>query len=281
MNDLFNSQGQSFFYRLRDLLRFGTIFGVLGLALSFLLFFLGKKITHANEKTKLNKKRIIAEAYVPRLRSKDFPKTDIEKPLNNEEFSFLETHIWKLVSQQVQNSGELGNRLSRNLIFGYLYGVVDGYLQNYENCSHDDQQSLFRKLISKCVREAHIKKINEKTLLKLISSKDSDFVEGVFIGGVDALYWHSDKTFEPCGLDDFIKQNPDKIVKLPPEHARQLGKTVGTVIRSSKKHVQKAQSIAKEHLPEYQICPICDEKIKLKAQKCKHCGEWLRGKKDD
>ena len=171
-------------------------------------------------------------------------------------------------------SARTGTKLKYfDAISGYLYGLTYGYLKAEDKLSQDNHFSLTENIhlgvfgdiedVAKMLREHFVKNSYYRT----------DFGKSVFNYAADDGF-----KFAKSGGNTALRLNQVLLAAKQHESSgveealHSLGKGTRAAIEYTKENIISPIS----HLSgEFKRCTYCDEKVKLRAKKCKHCGEWL------
>ena len=167
----------------------------------------------------------------------------------------------------------------------YVQGFLLGYSSAIMNVRFDglswpkDKRGGFQLKIMRTIYGGNAQNLT-RMLLDLDYSRQMSenlvFTKGKDEGYLAALLVHKK-------IDDSY---PEPLVEEAKSFALQAGTsldvsilmlTIGSFkIDWQKKHHNQTKKLNIDTI----TCPICDEDIKAKAKKCKHCGEWLNDSKD-
>ena len=158
-------------------------------------------------------------------------------------------------------------------ISGYLYGLTYGYLKAVDKLSHDNHFSLMENIhlgvfgdindVANMLREHFVNNSYYRTEFgKLVFNHAAeDGFQFAKTDGEAALRLNqvivAAKKHDSSGLEEALHL---------------LGKGTRAALNFTKASFKDTASQFKE---EFKRCPFCDEKVKPRAKKCKHCGEWF------
>lgn len=177
--------------------------------------------------------------YTPRLKAEDF---GLSVPLNQGEKEFVVNQMWLHLSEQQfyidQSKFDNGDEIFK-LIYGYLYGFSDGYLQQFEECDWFEFRGLLSELNLKLL-ERQIAIQGEELLAALdfdstanFDDEDALFLNAMNLGGQDGIIAATNKNTALTGLSKLFQ--PRKRSNLRPgaenEFAYELGSKLGGVIQ--------------------------------------------------
>ena len=181
-------------------------------------------------------------SYTPRLKAEDF---GLSVPLNQAEKEFVVNQMWLHLSEQQfhidQSKFDNGDEILQ-LIYGYLYGFSDGYLQQFDECDWLEFRGLLDELNLKLFeRQIAIQGEELLAALDFESAANFDeegalFLNAVNLGGQDGIIAATGKNTALTGLSKLFK--PRKHSNFKPgaenEFAYELGSKLGVAIQATK-----------------------------------------------
>ena len=215
----------------------------------------------------------INKDYVPRFEEVDFEHDDADE-LNETEFKFLEKQLWGSLSSQLGKYGYRPHLVPGSTVFGYIYGFIDGFLQQHPPCPATDQIKLLNSMIDRYFYNLMLDHkdlvLDPKTVEKCFAAPDEQFALGVFIGGKEGMQFAEDNAYMPNGLLAAaveLKQSENvNFEDICFRAGKSLRKAVDTTQMEFRKTKAKVQSGTKEG-------PYCLERVKAGAKKCRYCHE--------
>jgi hypothetical protein len=180
--------------------------------------------------------------YTPRLKAEDFGI--LSAPLNEAEKDFVVQEMWAHLSKQ-QFKINLSDFDDYSevfpIIYGYLYGFSDGYLQQFEACDWLEFRGLVGELGKKLI-ERQVQVQGEQLIEVIDFDSDFDeegesFLNALNLGGVDGVNAAINKRKISTGLTQLFKPQ-NKWTSHPFEEnelAYELGSKIGGAIQATKK----------------------------------------------
>lgn len=220
-----------------------------------------------------SKPTFIDKNYFPRFSNSDFPEDGVN-PLSKEEFEYVSFEIWSVLSLPLSKYAVKLNQISGSTTYGYVYGFIDGYLQQHVPCEQQQQFDILNYVMQKYfdyLYEHHRDMIPDASEMETAFANPNDeFIIGMFAGGRDGIRWAQDQYYSPKGLlDAKMAMEPDINIE---SISFAAGKSLRGVINIAKKGTTKTK---KKINSKTKLCPFCAERVNIQAKKCKHCHEFF------
>ena len=174
--------------------------------------------------------------YNPRLEEKDFDRQN-SVALNERELEESSGKCWDALRPQVLGLGLGGAGMSASYVQGYIWGFVDGYLQQFEPpCTSDSFFEVFKRINSSQLDEITLRELDEGELSNQLAEPNEDFYTALIMGGSDGLIYGANPSYQPAGLqslfNESLDENPDSIAES--SIAYELGNKVRDLIGATK-----------------------------------------------
>ena len=140
------------------------------------------------------------KSYIPRLIDDDFNQGLDAIPLNPDELEYLADKLWAVLKPQIMTFGVSGLNISGSSLLGYIWGFVDGYLQEFDPCPKSDLENIISSITFTYFREVDIAKVEPEKLNNQIAEENKEFFDALNYGGHDGKCFAENNLFRPDGL---------------------------------------------------------------------------------
>lgn len=176
--------------------------------------------------------------YKARLNPEDFSL--LSTSLNEVEKEYVLQQMWMQVSKQSFVISEK-DKSKAYLIYPYVYGFADGFLQQFEPCDYFDFRYLMNELalnlMQRQVQHQGEDLVDALTSLDDLDENDPHFLHAINLGGEDGVKSAKNQNYLSTGLYDLFGRTKFTYEQNTENHdfAYELGKKVGGLINKNAK----------------------------------------------